>query len=157
MDEAAKKTVLRSFTYGLYAVTAREGEAVNGFTANWLTQASFDPPMVVVAIEQDARSLGMILRSGRFAINVFTSGQRELAGHLGRSSQRNPDKLRDVPYRLEHGLPILEAALGYLVCEVRGSQPAGDHTLVVGEVIEAGVQREGEPLTLRETGFRYAG
>ena len=157
MDEAAKKTVLRMFSYGLYAVTAKDASGVNAFTANWLTQASFEPPMVVVAVENDARSLGMIQRAGRFGVNVLASGQRELAGHLGRSSQRNPDKLSDVSHHLVEEVPILDDALGFLVCLVRATQSAGDHTLVVGEVIEAGVLREGENLTLRETGFRYAG
>jgi flavin reductase (DIM6/NTAB) family NADH-FMN oxidoreductase RutF len=157
MDEAAKKTVLRLFSYGLYAVTAQDENGANAFTANWLTQVSFEPPMVAVAIEHDARSLGMIQRSGRFGVNLLAGGQRELAGNLGRSSQRNPNKLADVAYRLVEDVPVLEDALGFLVCRVRSSQSAGDHTLVVGEVVEAGVLREGENLTLRETGFRYAG
>jgi flavin reductase (DIM6/NTAB) family NADH-FMN oxidoreductase RutF len=157
MDEAAKKTVLRQFTYGLYAVTARDESGANAFTANWLTQVSFEPPMVAVAVEHDARSLGMIQRAGRFGVSVLPSGQRELAGNLGRSSQRNPNKLADVPYHLVEDVPVLDDALGFLVCRVRSTQSAGDHTLVVGEVVEAGLLREGENLTLKEAGFRYAG
>ena len=157
MDEAGKKTVLRMFTYGLYAVTVNEGDAVNGFTANWLTQVSFEPPMVAVAVERDARSLGMIQRAGRFGVNVLASGQRELAGHLGRSSARNPAKLDTIAYRLIDNVPVLNEELGYVVCDVRSSQSAGDHVLIVGQVVEAAALREGDNLTLRETGFRYAG
>jgi flavin reductase (DIM6/NTAB) family NADH-FMN oxidoreductase RutF len=157
MDEAAKKTVLRTLTYGLYAVTAKDGDQVNAFTANWLTQVSFEPPMVAVAIERDARSLGMIQRSGQFGVCVLERAQRELAGSLGRSSQRNPTKLAEVAHHLVEEVPVLDEALGFVVCRVRGSQSAGDHVLVVGEVVEAGVLREGENLTLREAGFRYAG
>ena len=157
MDEAAKKTVLRTFTYGLYAVTAKDEDGANAFTANWLTQVSFEPPMVAVAIENDARSLGMIRRSGRFGVCVLSSENRELAGQLGRSSQRNPAKLADVPHHLVEEVPILDQALGFVVCRVASSQSAGDHTLVVGTVVEAGVLREGENLTLKAAGFRYAG
>lgn len=157
MDPVARKTILRMFTYGLYTVTVTDGQEINGFTANWLSQVSFEPPMVALAVENDARSLGMIQRSGRFGINVLASGQRELAGHLGRSSQRNPTKLDDVAHHLVEGLPVLDDALGYLVCEVRAAVPAGDHTLLVAEVVEAVAQTEGEGLTLKETGFRYAG
>lgn len=157
MDEAAKKSVLRSFTYGLYAVTAKDGDEVNAFTANWLTQVSFEPPMVALAVENDARSLGMIRRSGRFGVCVLAREQRELAGHLGRSSQRNPAKLADVAYHLVEDTPVLDAALGFVICRVAASQSAGDHTLLVGRVVEAGLLREGENLTLREAGFRYAG
>jgi flavin reductase (DIM6/NTAB) family NADH-FMN oxidoreductase RutF len=157
VDEAAKKSVLRMMPYGLYAVTASDGKTTNAFTANWLSQVSFEPPMVVIAIEHDARSLEMIQRSGRYGVCVLASGQRELAGHLGRSSKRNPEKLSSVSYRLEEGLPVLDEALGYVLCRLVSSHRAGDHMLVVGEVFEAGVQREADPLTLKETGFRYAG
>jgi flavin reductase (DIM6/NTAB) family NADH-FMN oxidoreductase RutF len=143
--------------YGLYAVTVRDGEERNGFTANWMTQVSFEPPMVVLSVEADARSLGMIRRAGRFGVNILASGQRALAGNLGRSSKRNPNKLADVDLEAADGPPRLKEALGYFECEVRGETPAGDHVLVLAEVVDAVVQREGESLTLKETGFRYAG
>src|SRR5437764_9482304 len=60
MDEAAKKTVLRLFPYGLYAVTVKHSGEEHGMTANWVTQASFDPPMVVVAVENTSKTIGMI-------------------------------------------------------------------------------------------------
>jgi flavin reductase (DIM6/NTAB) family NADH-FMN oxidoreductase RutF len=158
MDAAAKKTVLRLFPYGLYAVTVAHGDERNGFTANWLTQASFEPPMVMVAVENDGKSIGLIRASGVFTINVYASGQRELAGQLGRSFARNPQKIEQVAHHPgANGCPILEDALGYLECRVAGELPAGDHTVFVGEIVEAGVLREGEALTMRETGFRYSG
>ena len=60
MDEAAKKTVLRSFPYGLYAVTVAHGGEEHGMTANWVTQASFEPPMVVVAVENTSKTIDLI-------------------------------------------------------------------------------------------------
>lgn len=60
MDPAVKKQVLRSFTYGLYAIMSVDKDEVNAFTANWLTQVSFDPPLLAVSIENDAKSLTMI-------------------------------------------------------------------------------------------------
>src|SRR5690242_12458214 len=93
LDEAAKKAVLRLFTYGLYAVTcAHEGDR-NVFTANWLTQVSFDPPMVAVSVENDSASLPIILASGLFAVNVFAAGERSLAGTLGKPRSRAGEKL----------------------------------------------------------------
>ena len=47
MDNALKKTVLRMFTYGLYAVTAKPGADISVMTANWLTQCSFEPPLTL--------------------------------------------------------------------------------------------------------------
>ena len=55
MDPNTKKLALRQFTYGLYAVTCIEGNEVNAFTANWLTQISFEPPLVAVSIENNSK------------------------------------------------------------------------------------------------------
>ena len=158
LDFQTKRKVLRLFSYGLYVVTVRQGNEVNGFTANWITQCSFEPPLVAVAVENDSRSLPMIQESGVFAINVLESGQRELAAMLGRSYRKAPDKLQQVATQTgPTGLPILEDALGYVECRVVSTCPSGDHTLFVGEVVAVGLNREGEPLTLKEAGFRYSG
>jgi flavin reductase (DIM6/NTAB) family NADH-FMN oxidoreductase RutF len=85
MDPAIKKKTLRLFTYGLYVVTTRTGDDTGAFTANWVVQASFEPPMLAVAMEQDAHSLGVVRAAGSFAVNVLESGQRELAGQFGRA------------------------------------------------------------------------
>ena len=158
MDEAVKKQVLRLFTYGLYAVSVADGGEVNAFTANWLSQASFDPPMLIVSVENASKSLGMIQRSQHFAVNVLESGQRDLAGALGKSALKVPDKLNGLAYDLgETGCPLLHDALGWVECRVTGHLVTGDSTLVVGEVNGAGLNREGEPLSMREAGFRHAG
>jgi len=158
MDPQIKKQVLRTFTYGLYAVScANEGE-VNAFTANWLSQVSFDPPLVAVSIENNTKSLPMILRSRAFIVNVLRSGDRELAGQLGKSALKQPDKLSSVEYTPgPGGSPILRNALGWVACEVKHTIEAGDSTLVIAEVVEVGMQGEGQPLTMNEAGFRHAG
>jgi len=158
MDEATKKQVLRLFTYGLYAVSAADGGEVNAFTANWLSQASFEPPMLMVSVENDSKSLGMILHSRHFAVNVFESGQRELAGALGKTALKVPDKLHGLSYDLgETGCPLLHDALGWVECRVTTSAPAGDSTVIIGEVLRVGLRREGTALTMKEAGFRHAG
>lgn len=158
LDPAAKKAALRLFTYGLYAVScAHEGDA-NVFTANWVTQVSFEPALVAVSVENDSASLPLILASGLFAINVFAAGQRDLAGALGKSRLRAGDKLSGVAHNdSANGLPLLTETLGWVECRVDSHLVTGDSTLVVGEVIAAGLQREGEPLTMRDAGFRHAG
>lgn len=158
MDPKLKRQVLRTFTYGLYAVScAHEGE-VNACTVNWLSQVSFEPPLVTVSIENETKSLPMILGSGRFLINVYRSGDRELAGKLGKSALKSPDKLAEIAYTTgPGGAPILNDALAWVACEVKNSLLAGDSTLVVAEVVEVGMQGEGQPLTMNEAGFKHAG
>lgn len=159
MDQAAKKTVLRLFNYTLVAVTATYAGQVSGMTANWVAQASFEPPMVMLAVEADSNSLKVVQAAGAFALNVFASGQRELAGQLGRATAKRPDKLVGLATHPGPvtGAPLLDAALGWLECRVTGQVPAGDHVVLVAEVVEAGVQGEGQALTMAEAGFRYFG
>jgi flavin reductase (DIM6/NTAB) family NADH-FMN oxidoreductase RutF len=55
------------------------------------------------------------------------------------------------------GCPVLDDALAYVECRTHDFVPAGDHTLVIGEVLDGAVLREGEPLTQRILGWSYAG
>ncbi|HLQ69907.1 MAG TPA: flavin reductase family protein [Gemmatimonadales bacterium] len=159
MDNAAKKTVLRHFPYGLYVVTVAHDGEDHGMTANWLTQAAFDPPMVVVAIENTSRTIGMVRDSHYFAVNLLLKGQRDLAGKLGRSSDQAPQKLKGIKTKPApvSGVPVLVDCLGWVECRVVATLPAGDHTLVLGEIVAAGVEHDGEALTLEEAGFKYSG
>jgi flavin reductase (DIM6/NTAB) family NADH-FMN oxidoreductase RutF len=158
LDPAARKTALRLFTYGLYAVGVSRGDDKNLFTANWLTQVSFDPPLIALSVEDDSHSIALLRDNGVFAISVFSSDDREKAGALGKRWELRPNKIDEVEYELGiTGCPILTDALGAVECRVTGSMPAGDSTVFLGEVINAYVGREGIPLTMSAAGFRHAG
>jgi flavin reductase (DIM6/NTAB) family NADH-FMN oxidoreductase RutF len=159
MDEVTKKAVLRMFTYGLYAITAQHGGDVSAMTANWITQSSFTPPMLALAVESDSHTCKVIEASGVFAVNIYETGQRERAGQLGRTWAKHPEKLDGLAWQPGPitGSPLLESALGWVECKVVGHLPSGDHILFVAQVVEAGLNREGTPLTLKEAGFRYSG
>ncbi len=159
-DPNARKVVLRQFTYGLYAVTAAHDNDRGIFTANWLSQVSFDPPLVALSIEIDSATLGLIRADGHFTVCPLADGQRELAGNLGRPKARAGDKF--AAYELEtvptqRGTPALAAALGFVECAITSETPTGDSVVLIGEVIEARVLNEGDPLTMRAAGFRHAG
>jgi flavin reductase (DIM6/NTAB) family NADH-FMN oxidoreductase RutF len=128
-------------------------------TANWLAQTSFEPPLVTLAAEADSHTRQLIEASGAFAINVYESGQRELAGGLGRTFAKHPDKLAGLAWKPGPvtGSPLLDDALAWVECRVHSTYPSGDHQLIVAEVVEAGHNREGVALTLKEAGFKYAG
>ncbi len=78
---------------------------------------------------------------------------------MGRKSAKSPGKFEGVPWRPGPATssPILEAALAWVECRVTGKVASGDHTVYVAQVVEAGVQREGAPLTMAETGFKHSG
>lgn len=161
MDFKTRQKILRQFTYGMYAVSAHHDGVSSAFLANWLSQCSFDPPMVMIAAERDSRTLALIRGGGHFIVHLLATGQREFAGMLGRSSRTVPDKLKNVRWHpsVLSQCPILEETLGYVECRVVGELPAGDSVIVTGEVIEAVVLCEENlaPLTMSETGFKHSG
>ena len=159
MDPAIKKKSLRLFTYGLYVVTAQAGEDTGAFTANWLVQSSFEPPMLAIAVEQDAHSLAVLRAAGAFAVHVLPSGAREFAGAFGRAYVKVGDKLAGhVTTPGSTGAPLLsDDALAAVECRIVTETPSGDHVLFLAEVVDAHFWREGAPLTMAEAGFRYSG
>ena len=158
MDEAAKKTALRLIPYGLFVVGTKDGDKVTAFAANWLTQASFAPPLVVMGAKAGTSSTEMVEKSGLFCVNVIETGGTALASKFFAHVEPEGNKLGDVEFSLSpNGCPVLKDALAYFECQLREKVVLGDHTIFVGEVVEAGVQREGAPMTLAETGFNYGG
>jgi flavin reductase (DIM6/NTAB) family NADH-FMN oxidoreductase RutF len=159
LDEQSKKTMLRKIPHGLYICGTKDGEEVNGFTASWVMQASFKPPLVVNCVRQDSKSHAMIKASEVFALSILETGQKDLAQTFFQPRQRIGNKFEEVEFYLGEatGCPIIQDALGYVECKVVGAVEQGDHTVFVGEVIGAGVHREGEPLLLESTGWQYGG
>ena len=158
MDDTGKKEALRLFTYGLYAVTTGDVGEWNAFTANWLSQVSFDPPLVAVSVENVTTSLPLIRKSKRFAVNVYAADQRDLAGRLGKPYARSPEKLQGLHVgHAAGGTPVLLGTLAYVECAVESELAAGDSTIVLGRVMDAQVFRRDEPLTMRAAGFKHAG
>lgn len=154
----ARKKALRMIAYNIFVVTTKRGSEVNAFTGTWLTQSSFEPPLVAIGVNKKNSSYEMIKQSRVFAINFLGRSQKDLAVHFFQPRQRVGNRLGKIPFRLEiTGCPILEEASAYLECEVREVVEVGDHGLFIGEVINAGVHREEAPLTLQETGWVYGG
>lgn len=158
MDPELKKKALRKIVHGVYVIgVAAEGK-LNAFTATWVTQVSFIPPLIVAGVRRDSLSYQMIEKSKVFSVNFLGEKQKPIAQHFLKPAHRGGDKLEGIPYRLgKTGTPILEEAIAFVECQVRSIHPGGDHSLVVGEVVEAGVHQDADPLTLKETGWQYGG
>ncbi|MBI3332843.1 MAG: flavin reductase [Candidatus Omnitrophica bacterium] len=158
VDPEAKKKALRKILHGVCVIGVKEGDRLNAFTATWISQVSFQPPLVVLAVRKDSLSYSMIEASKVFVINLLGAGEKPLAQHFLKPGHLGGDKFQGVRYRLgKVGAPILEEGIAFVECEVRRIDPGGDHAVVIGEVVEAGVHRDAEPLSLKETGWQYGG
>ena len=159
MDLQAKKMALRKIPHGVYVVGVKQDSQLNAFTATWLTQVSFTPPLVALGIKKDSHSFEMIKGDRVFSVNVLGKAQKALAEHFVKPASVVGEKLSQVRYRLgKTGAPVLEDAIAYFECEVREiANEQGDHAVVIGEVVEAGVRTDEPALTLMETGWHYGG
>lgn len=160
MDPAIRKKALRGITYGIYIAGARGANAgeLTAFTATWVTQASFEPPLVAMAVRGSGAPYQMIAATGVFSVNILPSGRSDLAKRFVQRIEPGKDRFEGVEfYTLGTGTPILKDALRFIECRVIDRVERGDHGLFVGEVVHAGVHAEGEPLTLKETGMSYGG
>ncbi|WP_018110433.1 flavin reductase family protein [Thermus igniterrae] len=159
MDLEAKKKVLRSFTYGLYVLTARDGEEYAAGTVNWVTQASFQPPLIALGVKRDSRLHALIGRTGRLALMTLAADQKAIAQDFFKPTVQEGGALNGHPFvpSPTFGLPLLTELPYWLEAEVRHLYEGGDHSLVVAEVVEAGVRHEARPLVMGDTGWFYGG
>jgi flavin reductase (DIM6/NTAB) family NADH-FMN oxidoreductase RutF len=145
MDNQIKQTVLRMIPYGLYVLTASDGENYAAATVNWVTQASFQPPLVVAAVKEDSHAHQLIMHTNKFALNVLGKQQGPMAFTFFRPTEVDGQTLSGERFSPGvTGAPILNKAPAFMECEVRGIVPFGDHTVFVGEVIEVGLNAEVE-------------
>lgn len=139
MDANTKKTALRMIPYGIYVLTADDGKGgIAAATVNWVTQTAFAPPLVVVGVKTDSGAYQVIKTAKTFALNMLGKDQKGLAFTFFRPADVSDGKLSGQAYRKgSTGAPILIEAPGAVECKVNTIVEQGDHHIVVGEVIDA--------------------
>jgi len=143
MDANAKKTALRMIPYGLYVLTAENdrGEAAAA-TVNWVTQVAFEPPLVAVGVKVDSSAHALIEQTRAFALNVLGKEHKDVAFAFFKPTEKQGDTLAGQPYRRgATGSPILTKLPAFVECRVREIAKLGDHSTVIGEVVDAEVAR----------------
>lgn len=153
IDTSEFRRAMGHFATGVAVVTAKRGEgAPCGLTVNAFCSVSLEPPLVLVCVERGADSHSCIIDSGAFAVNILEESKGETISRRFASWEVD-DKFAGIAYRTEHtGSPILDAALGWLDCRVTETIAAGDHTIFLGEVLEAETV-EGKPLVYYRGGY----
>ena len=144
MDDNAKKIALRMIPYGLYVLT---GEAKDGrvaaATVNWVTQASFAPPLVAVGVKADSGAHSIIKESGHFALNVLGKNQQGQAFTFFKSLDRDANTIGGESFTAgATGAPVLASTPAFVECKLVDTVEKGDHSIFIGEVVEAGLKDE---------------
>jgi flavin reductase (DIM6/NTAB) family NADH-FMN oxidoreductase RutF len=163
MDADAKKTTLRMIPYGLYVLTAEAADSVGSGTVNWVTQTSFEPPLLAMGVKSDTKSFANIKAGAKIALSFLASGQGDLAfaffGDAAVDGDAFVSKDSRIPFeRTAGGAIVLSDAPAWAELALRDTVEIGDHAVVVAEVVDVGLrQDQPEILTLKELGLNYGG
>ncbi|QRP42835.1 flavin reductase family protein [Amycolatopsis sp. FDAARGOS 1241] len=127
------KAAMGSVCTPVAVVTVFDGERPHGTTVSAFSSLSLTPPMVLVALDENSDLLKVLRTSSRFGVNILSHDQDGLAG---RFATKGGDKFDGVGWTTRAGAPhVLESAC-WFSCEVAQLVPGGDHTIVLGSVLE---------------------
>ncbi len=159
MEEQTRSEILKTIPYGFYitGVVGSSGEA-NGFTTCWVSQVSFDPQQLVLAVRKDQHTHDLIEEGGVFSLNFLDTEQEELARKFAQPLESEDGAVGGSSYQTgESGAPLFDEAFAHLECRVVGKMEAGDHTVYLGEVVAANLRRPADILTDLDTPMEYGG
>ena len=152
------KQVMRRWASTVNVITTRTDEMIYGLTATAFSSLAADPPTVFVCVNRKTRTHPLIEQSGIFCVNFLAEDMKHISD---RFAGRVPDeeRFKDLPHRTAAtGAPVLEQAIAYLDCEVHEMHVGGDHTIFIGIVKAAGVNRPDEaPLLYYSGKYRAVG
>jgi flavin reductase (DIM6/NTAB) family NADH-FMN oxidoreductase RutF len=141
---------------GLYVITARVGGAPVGMLCSFVEQASFEPPMLTLAISPDRPITPALQLGGTFGLHVLSKSNSGLMKSFARGGTSGSFAGHELVEN-EHAVPQFAEAWAFLVGRVRERMPAGDHVLYLAEVVAGALQKEsGESMVrIRANGFGY--
>jgi len=148
MDLDKKKIALRMIPYGIYVLTAKEGDEIAAATVNWVTQTSFEPPLVVVGVKVDSGALEILKKAGSFALNMLGKGQQGAAFAFFKPAEHADGKISGESYKEgSSGAPLLNSAPACVEFNVAEIVERGDHHIVIGEAVDVhtNIEIEGRP------------
>jgi flavin reductase (DIM6/NTAB) family NADH-FMN oxidoreductase RutF len=157
-DAEALAAALGRIPSGLFVLTARDGDRETGMLASWVQQCSFDPPQVSVAVRKGRYLLDWLRDDAPFVVNIIPEGGKALVAHFGKGFEPDEPAFEGLDVRRDGETPpVLLAAHAYLLCEVvTPVDAAGDHVLIIGNVIAGEVLHDAKPTVhVRKNGLRY--
>ena len=134
--------VMFKISYGLYVLTAKDGEKSNGCIINTLEQVTITPNKVTIAVNKSNYTHDMILKTGRFNASILSEkADFDTFKHFGFQSGRDVDKFSNYPAEIsENGIPyITKGTNGFISAEVISTVDLGTHTLFVANVTDGKV------------------
>ena len=167
-DNSEISKALKKITYGFYIVTTRKSseemstrdeDFVAAGTVSWVSQASFEPKLVTIAVKKQSDLHETIEKSRIFAVNIVGKYNKDMPAPFAKDTTVKDNTINGFPFEDgQTGAPILKDVPAYFECKVREDITIGDHSIFVSEVVAGGVRdAEALPLTEWETDMHYGG
>ena len=142
------RAALGAFATGVTVITTRGADHLYGMTANAFSSVSLDPPLILACVIRGTEGSRNIRSNGIFAVNVLGERQEAISRYFSSKDRpRGLDAFREVPFRdAVTGAPILSGVAAYLDCRLDAVHDAGDHEIVIGQVVDLGIEPDARPL-----------
>jgi flavin reductase (DIM6/NTAB) family NADH-FMN oxidoreductase RutF len=157
LEVSAFRAAMGSFPTGVTVVTvACDDGSMHGMTVNSFSSVSLDPMLVLVCLDETSRGLGLIERAGAFVVNVLSAAQQDVSRWFAsRRRPAGPAMFDGVPFEPGvTGSPVLAGAAASFDCRLRQSHRAGDHLIVLGEVVALVHRPQLEPLIFHAGAYK---
>ncbi len=151
IDDAGFKLAMSHFASGVTIVTTVHDGRAYGMTVASFASLSLHPPLVLVCIERSVKTHDAIIAAGKFGVSILGSDQSDISSKFASRSEDKFAGVDVVPGEL--AVPLIANALTSIECRLYDRVPGGDHTIIIGEVVDIHT-REGDPLLYFRSGYR---
>jgi flavin reductase (DIM6/NTAB) family NADH-FMN oxidoreductase RutF/rubredoxin len=144
--------ILHNISYGLYILSSKDGNNINGCVLNSVMQTSSKPPTISVCVNRKNLTYEYIKKSGVFTISILPQDvSLKFIGRFGFNCGRDLDKFKGIDYKLgeKTGVPVLlEKSMGYIEAEVKDSLKVETHTIITADILNGvSFDKNQKPLT----------
>ncbi|MEM3638147.1 MAG: flavin reductase family protein [Conexivisphaerales archaeon] len=139
------KDVMRVYPQGVTVITTSINGSLYGMTASSFTSVSLQPPLILVAISKSTKLHEVFTSARVFAVNLLAEDQKSVSDRFaGRENVK--DRFKGIKFDLVEGCPIIKGVRAYLLCSIWSTYEAGDHTLLLGQVMKGARVSNRRPL-----------
>lgn len=154
-DKASFRYAMGHFATGVTVMTTAAGQRLHGMTVSAFASVSLAPLLILGSLERNTVMRRMVLESGSFAINILGERSESSARFFADNARLDGPEFRRGAYHLGvTGSPILDEATGFIEARVYATHEAGDHDIILGEVIALEIVSEEPPLIYYRSGYR---
>jgi flavin reductase (DIM6/NTAB) family NADH-FMN oxidoreductase RutF len=145
-------------TSGVYVITLECNGEPEGILMTWIGQAAFEPPMISIAVKRERPILEHLQKGAKFTVNVLSKKNMDVFKNFAKPHLPAAERFAGLTLLEKESFgPVFASSVAYMDCSVSGAHEAGDHYLIVCEVVAGEVlDTTSEPMShLRKNGFQY--